>query len=150
MHIIFATQARLFRSSGETVHVTELAQELVRHGVKVTLIASGESQHPIIGVDLINVGRISTGRFFVKLITFVVMTIRGLYHVLRLSRQADVLYTRDALLGSCLVLLSPFIRLPLVFEVNCFRGIEKKMESRSLSTRLLSGILDLAEKISFR
>jgi glycosyltransferase involved in cell wall biosynthesis len=150
MHIIFATQVRLYRNRGETVHVTELARELVRHGVKVSLIASGKPQYPIQEVEMIDAGRISNGRFFMKLITFVALTIRGLYHVLRLSRQADVLYTRDALLGSCLVLLSPLIRLPLVFEVNGFRGTEKKMESPSLGTRLLSWILDRAEKMSFR
>ena len=150
MHIIFATHTRLYRHAGDTIHVTELSRELAQCGNKVTLIASGTPPYPLEGVDVVDAGRVGAGGIVNKLITFVKLTVCGLHHVLRLSRQADILYTRDALLGSFLVLLSPFIRLPLIFEVNGFRAVEKKMEAKSLGMRLLSSMIGLAEKISFR
>lgn len=150
MHIIFATHTRLYRQRGNTIHVTELSRELAQCGNKVTLIASGKTPYPLEGVDMIDAGRVSAGGIINKIFTFVMLTLCGLHHVLRLSRHADILYTRDALLGSCLVLLAPFIRLPLIFEVNGFRAVEKKMEARSPGARMLSAVIGLAEKISFR
>lgn len=150
MHIIFATLARVYRNGGDTTHVLELAQELSRYGACVTLIASGKPNEVLEGVEAIDAGRVVQGGVIVRLFTFILLTLRVLYHVLRLSRQADVLYTRDPVLGFWFVPLSRVHRLPLIFEVNGFGSAEKKMRSSSPGWRLAGRIDHFAETILAR
>lgn len=146
LHIIFATLAKMYHNAGDTTHVLELARELSRCGARVTLVASGKPNEALAGVEVIDAGRVVQGGVIVRLFTFVLLSLLVLYHVLRLSRQADVLYTRDASLSFLFVPLSYIHRLPLVFEVNGFWSIEKKMFPPSLGGRLISLISRLAER----
>lgn len=125
--ILFVTQTRMYRQQGDTIHVAEVVQELARCGVSVTLIASGKPIQPLEGVRYIDGGKVRPGPFVIRFISFLIHTLITLYHVIRYSGQVDVLYTRDALLGFWLWLLHPLIGLPVVFEANGLRGVEKGM-----------------------
>ena len=146
VRILFATQTRMYLNQGDVVHVSELCQELVELGCSVTLIASGESNHALPGVRYINAGQVRPGPRWVRIITYLVQTARGLFHVLAHARGADVLYTRDARLGLCLWLLQPVLGLPLVFEVNGLRGAEKSMEHTRPQARFVDRALTRAER----
>ncbi len=150
MRLLFATQTKMHLDRGDAIHVSELTRELAGLGAEVTLVASGKTSLPLDGVETVDAGSVPFASFPVRLFAFLAVTLRGLYHVVRLRRRADVLYTRDALLGSCLVLLSPLIRLPLVFEANGLQGDEKSMFSRSLWGRFESVFNRLAEKFTAR
>jgi glycosyltransferase involved in cell wall biosynthesis len=140
----------MHRNHGDAIHVSELACELAELGVKITLVAPGTSNRPLKNVETIDAGTIPSSSLPVRLIAILTQTFRGLYHVVRLRHQFDVLYTRDAFFGFCLVLLSPLIRLPLVFEVNGLYGAEKDMLSSSLLGNFQSWFNNIAEKFLAR
>lgn len=145
--ILFVTQTRMYRQQGDTIHVAEVVQEMARCGASVILIASGKPIQPLDGVKYIDGGQVRPGPFVIRLITFLVHTLITLFHVFRFARQVDVLYTRDALLGFWLWLLHPLIGLPVVFEVNGLRGVEKGMylggKIGHLVCQLISGMESL-------
>ena len=127
MHIVYATLTKLGGTGGDVIHISELTEELVRCGVRVTLVGSGKPQENLEGVEVIDAGRIISRGIFTRLFTFFHLVLRVFYQVLRLRRGADVLYTRDALLGCWFTTLRGLFRLPVVFEVNGLRAEESRM-----------------------
>jgi glycosyltransferase involved in cell wall biosynthesis len=73
-----------------------------------------------------------------------------LYLVIKYAKQSDILYTRDALLGTLLTWLKPLISIPLIFEVNGLRGVEKSMDVLGAWGRLLGAIARSAESQTAR
>jgi len=150
LRILFATLTKMYRQGGDVIHISEVLQELVRSGADVTLVASGKPSKSLEGVTVIDAGRVKQRGKLIRLVTFICLTWRTLRHVVRLRRTMDILYTRDAFLGSCCILLRPVIRLPIIFEVNGLRGEETAMTARSLGGRLASFINYQSEKILAR
>ncbi len=150
MHIVYATLTKLGGTGGDVIHISELTEELVRCGVRVTLVGSGKPQENLEGVEVIDAGRIISRGIFTRLFTFFHLVLRVFYQVLRLRRGADVLYTRDALLGCWFTTLRGLFRLPVVFEVNGLRAEESRMIFGSWAARLVCAIGKWAEKTTAR
>jgi len=150
MHIVYATLTKLGGTGGDVIHISELAEELVRCGARVTLVGSGKPQEALEGVEAIDSGRIISRGVFTRLFTFFYLVFRVFCQVLRLRRSADILYTRDALLGCWFTTFRVLFRLPVVFEVNGLRADESRMIFGSLAARLVCTIGKWAEKSTAR
>jgi alpha-maltose-1-phosphate synthase len=150
MHIVYATLTKLGESSGGTIHITEVAQEWARCGIKVTLIGSGAPQEELEGVEVNNAGRIISRGVFTRLFTFCYLVLRVFYQVLRLRRRTDILYTRDALLGCWFTMLRDLFRLPVVFEVNGLRADESRVTFGFVFRELVCAIGKWAERTTAR
>lgn len=149
MHIIFATLTELHSPGGDIVHVLEVSRELARSGAQVTLIASGKStEQSTEKLNIIGAGYIDQRFLPIRLMARILVTVRILYHVIRLSRKAKILYTRDALLGWWFHLLSAIIKLPVVFEVNGLYGDEAVMRHGLLGGQLRKLIGRHAERVT--
>lgn len=146
MHIVYATLTKLGGPGGDVIHISELAQEWVQCGVRVTLIGSGRPQETLAGVETIDAGRVISRGVFTRLFTFFYLVLRVFCQVLRLRGSTDILYTRDALLGCWFTMLRFLFRLPVVFEVNGLRADESRMIFTSRVARLVCAIGKWAEQ----
>jgi len=145
-HIIIATPTPMYRNQGDAVHVAEVSQALVALGASVTLIAAGDPITPLKGVHYINGGQVAPGNFIKRLFSYTNHTFTILRHVFKHDKDADILYTRDAVLGFSLSLLKPFIKLPFIFEVNGLRGAEKDMHVGGGLGYLFAKVFTFCEK----
>ncbi len=150
MHIVYATLTKLGGTGGDVIHITEVAKEWARCGIKVTLIGSGSPQEALEGVEAVDAGRIISRGVFTRLLTFMYLVLRVFYQVLRLRRDVDILYTRDALLGCWFTTLRGIFRLPVAFEVNGLRADESEMIFGSWAARLVCTIGKWAERTTAR
>ncbi|MBN1846021.1 MAG: glycosyltransferase, partial [Sedimentisphaerales bacterium] len=150
MHIVYATLTKMGGGGGDVIHVSELAEELVRCGARVTLIASGRPNPPLAGVESIDAGRIVSRGFFTRIFTFSLLVLRVLLQVVRRRSRSDVIYTRDALLACWLATWRRLFRLPVVFEVNGLRADESRMLFGAFFGRWVCAIGRRAERTAAR
>ncbi len=150
MHILYATLIPMDGTGGNTIHVQEVVRELARQHARVTLVASGKPRLPLGDVEFIDIGRLASRRLALQVFTVIPMLIRTAWHVVRLSRRVDVLYSRDNLLGGLLGVLAPLVGLPLVFECNGLKADETRTRGRSVGGRCSRAIANLPERFMAR
>lgn len=150
MHILFATLTKMDRSRGDAVHVAELARALSAQGERVTVIGLGSSQHALGGAAYINAGNVAAGPAPLRRLSSLLVFVRACVRTLRLQRQADVLYSRHALLAGTVACLAPGTKTPMVYEANSLLLDEKALLSPTLLGRLSGRILQGMEKLTVR
>ena len=143
---LFATTTQMFRYQGDAVHVAEVSRELTALNAPVTLVAAGEPTQKLGEVYYINGGRVKPGSFIRRVASYIKHTANILFHVIKHAKKADILYTRDALLGFSFYALRPITQLPLIFEMNGLRGAEKQMQVNGAFTRLSFVFFSFFEK----